>query len=589
MPPSTAAEPAHALPASPKPVAAAAFDPASPAAIDRLAEALRTLKLHTVMPLLHRAIAELRAERHQEGARFALQALDIDERCSVAWHLLAICREKAGDYTSSLTCYESALQLSPEDPQITNDLGRLAYLMGMPEVAEQLFARYLLHEPGAVEGSNNLACAQRDQLRFEDAIETLRPVIYANPESALLWNTLGTVLCEQGEMDQATTFFDEALRLDPGFAKARYNRSNVKLMQGDPAAALEDCEAAIPGVALESEISMMRLARATMLIAAGRLAEGWDAYEERLSPHFADVTRFLIEAPKWEPGDDLAGKRLLVIGEQGLGDEVLFANVLPDVVEALGEGGQLSLALEPRLVPLFQRSFPAARVGRHNTFRVDHNTVRLVNWVGDGETDCWTPIASLLRRFRPSIAAFPDRPAFLRADPARIAYWREALKEAGDLPKVGVVWKSLKINSGRIRHFSPFQQWGTVLKTPGVRFVNLQYGECAAELAEARDKLGVEIWNPPGIDLKDDLDEVAALTCALDLSIGPANATTNIAAACGAPVWLVLPPGAWPRLGAAGYPWYPRARVFTAPRYNHWGPAMAQAAEALAGAFPAAG
>ena len=143
-----------------------------------------------------------------------------------------------------------------------------------------------------------------------------------------------------------------------------------------------------------------------------------------------------------------------------------------------------------------------------------------------------------------------------------MAYWREALKEAGDGPKVGVVWKSMHVTSGRARYFSPFEHWRTVLKTPGVRFVNLQYGECQAELDEAREKLGVDIWNPPGIDLKDDLDEVAALTCALDLTIGPANATTNIAAACGAPVWLISTPGAWPRLGSDRYPWYPQARVF---------------------------
>jgi len=582
----TAAETARALPAAPKPVAAAASDPASPEALERLSDALQTLKIHTIVPLLHKAVAEVRADRHQEAAQLILKALEVDERCAVAWHLLAICREKAGDYTTALRCYDSALQLAPEQQDIANDIGRLAYLMGMYEIAEQLFARYLLHDPGSVEGTNNLACALRDQMRFDEAIEALRTVIYANPESAMLWNTLGTVLSEQGELDEALTFFDEALRLEPAFAKARYNRANIKLLRGDPAAALADCEEAIPGVSLESEIAMMKLARSTMLIAAGNLAEGWTAYEERLNPQFADVTHFLVERPAWTPDTDLAGKHLLLVGEQGLGDEVLFSNVLPDVVEALGPDGRLTLALEHRLVPLFQRSYPQATVGRHDTYRVNHHTVRVVKWLGDGadaDIDCWAPLASLLQRFRPSVDAFPDRKAFLTPDPERVAYWRETLKQAGDGPKVGVVWKSLRINSSRARYFSPFEQWAAVLKTPGVRFVNLQYGECAEELAEARDRLGVEIWNPPGIDLKDDLDDLAALTCALDLSIGPANATTNIAAACGAPVWMVLPPGVWPRLGdPVRYPWYPTVRVFSAEGYNRWGPVMAEVAEALA-------
>ncbi len=108
-----------------------------------------------------------------------------------------------------------------------------------------------------------------------------------------------------------------------------------------------------------------------------------------------------------------------------------------------------------------------------------------------------------------------------------------------------------------------------MLNVPGVCFVNMQYGDCAEEIAEARARLGVEIWTPPGVDLKDDLDEVAALSCALDLLMGPANATSNIAAACGAPVWLISTPAAWPRLGTDRYPWYPTVRVFNPPGFNN--------------------
>jgi tetratricopeptide (TPR) repeat protein len=579
--------PARALPAAARPVAAALGDASSPEALARLADALASLKLHTVLPLLHKAVDEVRADRHREGAELALQALDIDERCALGWHILAVCREKAGDFTLSLKCYESAFELNPEEPELCNDLGRLAYVMGMHDIAEQLFARYLLYKPGSMHGANNLACTQRDQLRFEQAIETLRPVIYANPESGLLWNTLGTILSEQGEMDKALTFFDEALRLDPEFVKARYNRGNVRLALGDPSAALVDCEAAMPGAVLDREASMMRLARSTMLIAGGGdLGEGWDAYEERLDPNFADVTHFAFDRPVWTPDSPLTGRHLLVIAEQGLGDEVMFSNVIPDVLEALGPSGRLSMAIEPRLIPLFRRSFPTAHIDRHDTYKVDHHTVRVVKWAGDGAgIDCWAPLASLPRRFRRSVEAFPNRPSYLTADPARVAYWREKLKEAGDGPKVGVVWKSMMVSSARSRYYSPFDNWKKALQTPGICFVNAQYGDCRADIAEAREKFGVEIWDPPGIDQREDLDEVAALTCALDLTIGPANATTNIAAACGAPVWLVIPPGSWPLLGTQRYCWYPQMRVFVTPGYNCWPPAMADVAHALSEAF----
>ena len=121
-----------------------------------------------------------------------------------------------------------------------------------------------------------------------------------------------------------------------------------------------------------------------------------------------------------------------------------------------------------------------------------------------------------------------------------------------------------------------------MLATPGAVFVNLQYGDCVAEIAAARAQLGVEIFQPPQIDLKDHLDDVAALCCALDLVVGPANATSNIAAACGADAWLISTPGAWPKLGTRRLPWYPSMRVFEPPGFNQWHPVMAQVASALA-------
>ena len=563
------------------------LDESAPAkALARLNQAVTELKAQAVLPYLQRSVAELHADHHQESAQWAIQALEIDERCALGWQLLGISREQAGDFRSSLKCFESAIELEPDNSDIANDLGRLAYRMGMKDMASRFFSHYLTRNPGSLDGANNLACSLRDQSLFGEAIEMIRPAIYANPESAMLWNTLGSILVEQGDLAEGVTFFDEALRLEPAFAKARYNRGNALMQLGDAPAGLIDCEAAIPGVTLDNEVAMMRLARSTLLVASGRLGEGWDAYEERLSPHFADVTRFLTGQIPWTPQDDLNGKSLLVIGEQGLGDEVMFANVLADVIEALGPEGKLWLAVEPRLQSLFQRSFPEANVTAHATFSVDHRTVRGAPSIEETDPiDLWTPLASPLRRFRRSVEDFPNRPSYLTADPARVEHWRGVLAALDERPTVGVLWKSLKLTAGRQRYFSPFEQWRPVLETPGVRFVNLQYGDCAEELETARKMLGVEIWNPEGIDLKEDLDEVAALACALDLVIGPANATTNIAAACGAPVWLISVPGAWPRLGTDHYPWYPQARVFLPPTFSNWDPVMREVAAALSEAF----
>ena len=577
----------RALPAAARIVGGAAGDSASPSALTRLHQAiaeLEALRAQATLPVLQNALNAMRAQNHTLGGDLAMQALALDETCGVAWHILGICREQADDFTTSLKCYETALQLTPEEPEIANDLGRLAFRMGFKELAEQLFKAYLEKMPGSVEGANNLACAQRDQMHFAEAIETTRAAIYAHPTSSLLWNTLASVVAEQGDIEASIQFFDEALRLDPKHHKARYNRGNARLSMGDPHAALADCEAALPGVVLESDKAMMSLARSTMMIAAGELAGGWDAYEARFDPHYADVTHFMVDRPAWTPDSDLKGKKLLVMGEQGLGDEVLFASIVPDLIDAIGPQGRLTLAVEERLVALFQRSFPQAVVGAHGTLKVDHHVVRGARFVEDArmaEFDLWAPMASPLRRFRRTVADFPERRAFLKPDSARVAHWRGVLAAEGPEPKVGVIWKSLFMDSNRSRHFSPFDRWAPVLGVPGVRMVNVQYGDSADEIAEAKARFGVDLWTPPGIDLKNDLDDLAALTTALDLVIGPANATTNIAAASGADVWLISTPGAWPRLGTDRYPWYPQVRVFLPPAYNQWEPVMAEVAEAL--------
>jgi cytochrome c-type biogenesis protein CcmH/NrfG len=568
------------------PAQAAAGDAASSEAVGRLKRAVEDLRQQAAGPLLHAAVDAIRTGDWAKGGEWALKALEVDERSGLGWWLLAICREKAGDFRNAIACYESALQLLPEHADIANDLGRLAYRLDQKEVAAKLFARFLVHRPGHPEGANNLACALRDQERYDEAVEALRTVLYANPEIALLWNTLGTILNEQGEVETSVTFYEEALRLEPGFARARYNRGNARLALGDAPGALEDVDAALPGAEPGAEAGMMRLARASMLVACGELGAGWDEYEVRLDPQFSGVTHFMVDRPRWTPDSDVRGKSVLLVGEQGLGDEILFANVVPDLLEAIGPEGRLTLAVEHRQVKLFQQSFPEAVVGAHATYKVDGHIVRTLPFLENDLTgiDLWTPMASVLRRWRRSVDAYPSRERFMAADPARVAFWKARLAELGDGPKVGLLWKSMKLDSARRRYFSPFEQWRPVLETPGARFVNLQYGDCSAELEQARGQ-GFDIWNPPGIDLKDDLDDVAALSCALDLVIGPANATSNIAAACGASVWLISVPGAWTKLGTDRYPWYPQARVFNPPALNRWEPVMADVAEALRTAF----
>jgi cytochrome c-type biogenesis protein CcmH/NrfG len=554
-------------------------------ALAQLTAAMAELKAMAVRPLLQRAVDALQAEQIPQAFDWVRQALERDEHSGFGWYLMGIVQERRGDFASSILAYEAALKLLPEQAEVANDLGRLAYRMGLKPQAEKLFRHFLRQHPGHGEALNNLACALRDQRRFEEAIDALRPAIEAEPGSALLWNTMGTIVAEQGDYPNSEVFLAEALNLDPAFVKARYNLGNVRLALGDAAAALECCDRALASVVAEDERQMMRLSRSTILMALGRLGEGWDEYEARLDSQFADATHFMFDRPRWTPGADLTGKSMLVCAEQGLGDEVLFANVLPDVIQRLGPDGRLTLAVEPRLVGLFQRSFPTARVFPHATHNVGGHTLRHVPAMLEHlhTIDLWAPMGSLLREFRRNVGDFPDRIGYITPDPDRVAYWRRVLEEqAPPGLKVGLLWKSLVTNNARHRFFSPFDGWKPILSVEGACFVNLQYGDCTEELAAAERDLGVRIWTPPGIDLKQDLDDIAALSAALDLVIGFANATLNIAAAAGAPAWLIVSPGAWPVLGQDRYLWYPSVRLFPAKAFGDWAPVMAGVADCLA-------
>ena len=103
----------------------------------------------------------------------------------------------------------------------------------------------------------------------------------------------------------------------------------------------------------------------------------------------------------WQ-GEDITGKKVLIVGEQGLGDEFMFANIIPDVLRDLGPEGKLQIAVDPRLVPLFQRSFPDAEVGDYDDKTLIDNdgnkALRLVPFASNGnEPDLWAPMGSALR------------------------------------------------------------------------------------------------------------------------------------------------------------------------------------------------
>ncbi|MBX9708658.1 MAG: tetratricopeptide repeat protein [Caulobacteraceae bacterium] len=566
-------------------------DAASPAAIRRLSHALAnprgpSLKAQKkAIEQLKAAVASIRVGDYQAATKRTLTLLQADERNGLAWHVLAIAQEKSGRLSEALNAYDAALRILPEDPAIAHDLARLAQRLGHLEIAEKLLLKFLSVEPGHIEGTNNLACVLRDQKRYDEAIDRLRDLIAIEPESPTLWNTLGTVLSDQGRMGESLPFFDEALRLDEGFAKARYNRANALQPLGQPERALADLDHALPGAETPYERAMMRMARSMLLMGMGRLREGFAEYEVRFDPEMPEAMNVAVDAPRWDPSrENIRGKRLLVVGEQGIADEMVFGTCLPDVIDAVGPDGKVFIAVEERLIDLYQRSFPTAVVGGHRAVRIEgrlHRYCPFMEEIGEteGKADAWVPMAALLAVYRADISAFPDRDGYLTPDPEKVARWKRELEDLGPGFKVGLHWKSLILTGVRARYFSSFERWKPVLTAPGCVMVNLQCGDVSEDLAAA-EAAGVRIWTPP-MNLKDDLDDLAAISCALDLVIGPGIAGTNIAAAAGARTWLIHAPDDWHLLGTDRYPFYPRVRTFATGGFDGWPRAIAEVRAAL--------
>lgn len=521
-----------------------------------------------------------------KAAKLCLDAVEMAPDSALANHALAICLERMGRLSRSLQFYERAWRLDPQNAEIYLNLAMVAWQLDMLDGAEKFLRLFLQMQPNHVSGIINLSGVLRDQSRFEDSIELLRAAIYANPEEKDLWNSLGTTLLESGEPEQSLTFYAEALRLAPGYARAHHNTAFAYELLGEPDKSAHHFREALKTASNHKDRVTMTHGLSQALLAMGELDEGWELYQSRLDPAYGHCTNFVIDAPRWDGqnADQLRGKRLLWVGEQGLGDEILFLQLGRDLLKAIGPEGELRIAVEQRLVDMVRKALPGAIVGSHRTVRREGKDIRVIVGFDAGlpPIDLWTPFANPARAFRRSLDAFDPEP-MLQPDPADIERWREALAGLGDGLKVGILWKSLKMDAKRSKHFSAFDNWKPVLKTPGVRFVNLQYGDAADDIAYAQSKFGVTIHQLDGIDLKNDLDQVTALTKACDLVIGPTNATTSLGAAAGAAVWYIHPHGRiWSHMGAGRSPWFASPRSFFGKGYADWTGIMKQVAAALA-------
>ncbi len=491
--------------------------------------------------------------RHVEAERAFAAALALKPDYAKAWYNLGNGHTAHHRHDDAVTALDHAVRLAPGMVEAHNNLGDALAMSGRLDEAIAQHRLVVRHRPDDATAQYNLGSVLQQKGALESAEIAYRQALKRNPRHSAALNNLGSVLKRLNRPDQAELCHRQALELHPEFVEARYNLGNALQAQGrfdEAAACFEEALAQQPDLATATyNLSLLALRH-------GDLTRGWAGYERRFAAGETMPDR-CFDIPRWS-GQLLRGKRLLVWREQGVGDEFLFASCYPDVVA--WAGGPVTIECDPRLVPLFRRSFPNA-------------TVRAESCTGDAfsevprETivppDCDLQISAgdLPELLRGNLSAFEPQAPWLVPDPALVERWRERLAALGPGLRIGVGWRSQLMTAERKAAYVLLEHWGPLFAVPGLVFVNLQYGDCEAELRTAEERFGVTIHRWADLDLKDDFDGAAALTANLDLVISPAMSAGELAGALGVPVWR-FGNRDWTQLGTGTRPWFPSMRLF---------------------------
>ena len=288
------------------------------------------LARHRSNMLLKRGIRAWRKGDIVRAGQWALKATEVDEPTPRPFMCWRMALERMGHLHKALVTYERAFQLDPDDPELLINLGLTAWNLKLTEGAARMFKLYIDACPDSPLGYNNLGSVQCDLGQPDTAIETLRAAIFRMPQEAILWNSLATVLAEEGRAEESLVFYNEAVRLEPDFARAYHNLGYAYQHLGQLEKALANYDKALERAVDPTERLETAHSRSICLIGAGKLEEGFREYEIRNNQRFRAYLHHMIKAPLWN-GEDLAARSILLVGEQGLGDEFMFANILPDV------------------------------------------------------------------------------------------------------------------------------------------------------------------------------------------------------------------------------------------------------------------
>ncbi len=406
--------------------------------------------------------------------------------------------------------------------------------------AEAIFRYVIAEDPTYARAVNNLSVVRGCLNEVADAEKLSRRAIELEPDNPSYRSNLATTLLDLGRFDEAEAEYRKVLELDP-----------------------EDKHASA--------------SLGILLLRTGRFAEAWPFYKGRKRPKRFDYLNSDLKS--WD-GENLRDKALVILNEQGLGEEFQVARLY---TQLCGECDDITLTCDPRLVDLMARSFPALKVLPHNDADAISAAVRKADYV--------SVLTSLIAQFAPDAKPETEPRDYLCADPERVAGLRKKYRQLyGERKLIGFSWgtsSSFKQSARTI----PVDQWQALLARNDCQFISLQYSTSAPVLAEYAKNLGVSIAVDESIDAKDDIDGLAAQIAALDHVISIDNTTVHLAAALGQPVWTLLmkyPHWLWGLKGDYST-WYPTMRLFRQAEQDNWTPVLEEVETELEALLASAG
>ncbi len=458
----------------------------------------------------------------------------------------------AGKVIEAIGAYRTAVGIAPESV-----VARTGYAMALlrerravdaldaalracemaPEFAEAWFVR---------------GAAERALQRYLPAKESLAQALALAPSHAHARLALGNTLADLDDLAGAEGEVRAAIALDPSLPEAHASLGFLLTARGDTAGAIAACDAAI---AIAPDFARAYWNRSSAYLLDGDFARGFADYEERRRDPMFAADFAGASGPEWD-GAPLAGRRLLVLAEQGLGDTIQFARFLPALAD---RGGRVILACAPTLIPLLRGLPGIADIVSRDAPPPLH--------------DCFVFQMSLPRLLGTTVTTIPMPDGYLTADPARalLPPDRSTVQR-----RIGLAWAGNPEHHNDARRSIPTRALAPLVALEGIEWVNLQRGARGPELTI------MHRLPAPSARITDFAD-TAALVDTLDLVIAVDTSVAHLAGAMGTPVWVLLPHAPdwrW-MLHREDTPWYSSARLFRQRRAGDWDEVIARVAAAL--------